>query len=68
MATETTTEESRIIDLEIRYTHQESLVQDLSEIIRVQQETISRLEGEVKRITKILEGMNAPNHERPPHY
>ena len=68
MATKPKTAESRIIDLEIRYTHQESLVQDLSEIIRVQQDTIGRLEAEVKRITKIIEGMNAPNHERPPHY
>ena len=68
MTTKTKPDEARLIDLEIRYTHQESVVQDLSDIVRSQQEAISRLEREVKRITEIIEGMNAPNHERPPHY
>ena len=43
MTTHTKPEEARIIDLEIRYTHQESLVQDLSEIVRTQQDAIGRL-------------------------
>ena len=68
MTTHTKPEEARIIDLEIRYTHQESLVQDLSEIVRTQQDAIGRLEREVKRLTEIMEGLNSPNHEPPPHY
>ena len=68
MTTKTRPDEARLIDLEIRYTHQESVVQDLSDIVRSQQEELSRLKSEVKRMTEIIEGMNAPNHERPPHY
>ncbi len=58
----------RLTDLEIRYTHQEAIIQDLSEIIRKQQESIDRLKVDVKRMTEILDGMDTSAHERPPHY
>lgn len=35
--------EARIVDLEIRYTHQEELVQTLDELVRAQQDELDRL-------------------------
>ena len=68
MTVKNESDDNRLIDLEIRYTHQEAVVQDLSEIIRKQQVSIDQLKLDVKRMTAILEGMEASNHERPPHY
>lgn len=61
--------ESRIIDLEIKFTHQEDLLEELNKIVTKQQFTIDKL---VKEITDLklaaLNGEGEITNERPPHY
>lgn len=44
--------EARIVELEIRYTHQEALVETLSDLVRAQHDAIERL----RRALGALEG------------
>lgn len=62
--------EARVIDLEVRYSHLEDLVEQLSEIVRTQQAQIERLNGAVKQMYGQIEALSAEPtpHERPPHY
>lgn len=62
--------EKRLIDLEIRYTHLERQVQDLSEVVFRQQRTIDGLEREVRELLRRLvpDDDGLPPHEKPPHY
>ena len=60
--------EDRITDLEIRYTHQEELVEALNGIIREQQETIDLLKKEVTRLLEQQHGRETHINEPPPHY
>ena len=69
--------EERIIDLEIRLTHQEATVQTLNDVIVQQQRTIDRLMLDVETLRRQLRSLGAqigaplarPEDEPPPpHY
>jgi uncharacterized coiled-coil protein SlyX len=59
--------ESRLVALEIRYTHLEREVHELSQVVFLQQKTIDRLSAEVALLRNNASGTTAPS-ERPPHY
>jgi uncharacterized coiled-coil protein SlyX len=59
--------ESRIVELEIRYTHLEQQVRELSELVFRQDQLIEALRAKVAA----LEGATEPratDAEKPPHY
>jgi SlyX protein len=65
--------EERIIRLEERYTHQQALLQDLSDVLFAQQKTIDQLRAEVDYLKQRLQAfepgmVDANANERPPHY
>jgi SlyX protein len=64
--------EQRIAELELRFTEQQELVQQLSEVIYAQQKTVDLLTAELRTLRKKLEGepgvVDAKDNERPPHY
>ena len=64
--------ESRLIDLEIRLTHQEAALQELNECIVAQQKTIDQLASQVRTLQQQLHaatGATASGDEAPPpHY
>lgn len=61
--------EKRLIDLEIRYTHLERQVADLSDVVFEQRQAIERLERQLLELRRLLPGEEeAPPHEKPPHY
>ena len=64
--------EARLMELEIRYTEQQQLVQDLSDVVYAQQKTIDLLLAELGLLKKKLEGepglVDAQAQEKPPHY
>lgn len=67
-------EDARLIDLEIRFTHQEATLQSLNEVIADQQRQIMQLNREVEILKRQLRDMSpsdiaAPRDEPPPpHY
>jgi len=61
--------EERLIALEVRYTHLERQVDELSQEVFEQQKVIDRLIKEVTVLRKSLSGVKAgPGDEPPPHY
>ena len=66
--------EDRIVDIEIKLTRQEDLVDVLNKIVYEQQKKIDELESLcialVGRLKEIASGGNEQGaaHERPPHY
>lgn len=66
--------EERIINLEIKYSHQEAFIEELNKIITDQQKAIERLEKAVldlKRNINSLGGVDATrplSEDKPPHY
>ena len=68
MTRDTVQERERMIDLEIRYTHQAAMLDELSDIVRDQADQLATLKREVQRLTAVLEALDAPQHEPPPHY
>jgi SlyX protein len=66
--------EQRIIELEIKVSHQEVLIEELNQVIYEQQKTTDKLEASVARLVKKLQELLAANeesqlpHEKPPHY
>ena len=65
--------EERIIQLEERYTHQQALLQDLSDVVFEQQKAIDQLKAEVTYLKQRLQAfepglVDANANERPPHY
>lgn len=65
--------EDRIVDIEIKLTRQEDLVDALNKIVYEQQKKIAELESLclalAGRLKEIVSGGNeAAAHERPPHY
>jgi SlyX protein len=61
--------DNRLIDLEIRYTHLESQIQELSQVVFAQQRAIDTLSKELVELRSRLEGSgDAVPIERPPHY
>jgi uncharacterized coiled-coil protein SlyX len=61
--------ETRFTELEIRYSHLERQVADLSDVVFAQQKTIEGLERELARIRVRLRELGDPVvDEKPPHY
>ena len=64
--------EKRIIDLEIRYTEQAALLDELNSELYCANETIGVLTSRVVRLEKmvmdILNQEELPPNEKPPHY
>ncbi len=65
-------DEKRIAELEIRYMHQQELLQELSGVLYEQQKVIDQLRAEMDRLKQKLEAepglVDARQDERPPHY
>ena len=61
--------ESRLVDLEIRYTHLERQVAELSEVVFAQQRTIDDLLRRLTSTKAEIAELSAPvANEKPPHY
>jgi len=60
--------EERITELEIRYTHQTSVIDTLSELVRDQQSAIDALRASLEHMKQSMPGEEPPPHEAPPHY
>ena len=64
--------EPRIIELEAKFTLQEQLVAELSEVIWKQQQQLDRLEKTVLALEQKVGGdpglVDANQNEKPPHY
>jgi SlyX protein len=65
-------DESRIVELELRYMQQQELLQELSEVLYAQGRELEGLRVEVALMKKKLEGepglVDARQQEKPPHY
>lgn len=67
-------DESRIVNLEIKVSHQDEVIEELHQVIYQQQKTIDKLEtllsGLTKRLQDVLGNEDAEirGHEKPPHY
>jgi uncharacterized coiled-coil protein SlyX len=59
--------EKRLTELEIRFTHQEVLIDELSELIRSQQSQIDYLVRSAKQLAARVE-LTTDEAEKPPHY
>ena len=44
--------EERIVDLEMRFMHQQSIIQELNEVVIAQQKSIDELKEEVDRLKR----------------
>ena len=65
--------ESHIIDLQIRYTHQDDTIKALDEVIQLQQKEIDRLKYELESVKEQIKSQDIGESsslisERPPHY
>ena len=64
--------EERIIELELRFTEQESLLQELSSVIFAQQRELEALRAQVVNLEKKLQAepglVDASDKDPPPHY
>jgi SlyX protein len=65
-------DDSRFIELELRYMQQAELLQQLSDVLYAQQQALDALKAEVDLLKRKLEGdpglVDAKQQERPPHY
>ncbi len=65
-------DESRIVELELRYMQQQELLQQLSDALYTQQRELDALRAEVGQLKKKLQDepglVDARQHEKPPHY
>ncbi len=64
------TDDQRLIEIEIKVSHQDVLLEELHNVIYRQQETIDALELKVKKLLQRAgeEFGEAPVSEKPPHY
>ncbi len=61
--------ESRLVDLEVRYTHLERQVAELSEVVFEQQRTIDALLRQLSSTKAEIAQLSDPmTNEKPPHY
>ena len=66
--------DERLINLEFKIAHQEKQLEDFSDVLYKQQQTIDNLEillqGITKRLQDVLghEESDIRGHEKPPHY
>lgn len=63
----------RFVDIEMKLSHQEYLIEELNQVVRSQQEALDQLEKLVKRMgDRLREGGGepqvGPGNEKPPHY
>jgi len=65
-------DESRVMELELRYMQQAELLQQLSDVLYTQQKSLDALKAEVELLKSKLAGepglVDAKQLERPPHY
>lgn len=67
-------DERRLIDIEVKLSHQEQALSELNEVLTDQQQQLSRLEGLYRDLFAKMEALSqavpekAPQDERPPHY
>ena len=67
-------DENRLIDIETKLAHQESVVDELNRVLTDQQSRISQLEDVCRRLLERLRSLDeggtsgAVDDERPPHY
>jgi SlyX protein len=67
-------DESRLVNLEIKISHQDQVIEDLHQVIYEQQKAIEKLEVTLNGLTKRLqealneEGSEIRGNEKPPHY
>ena len=61
--------ESRLVDLEVRYTHLERQVAELSDVVFAQQRAIDSLLRELSSTKSEIAQLSEPaSNEKPPHY
>jgi SlyX protein len=66
--------ESRIAELEMKFMHQESTIEELNEVVVGQQKTLDRLTREVELLKQRLKEVRSPivrepsEEPPPPHY
>jgi uncharacterized coiled-coil protein SlyX len=61
--------ESRLVDLEVRYTHLERQVAELSDVVFAQQRAIDSLLRQLSSTkADIAQLSDPPANEKPPHY
>jgi uncharacterized coiled-coil protein SlyX len=61
--------ESRLVDLEVRYTHLERQVAELSDVVFAQQRAIDSLLRQLSSTKADLAQLSEPlTNEKPPHY
>jgi SlyX protein len=66
--------EERLINLEVKFSHQDEFILQLNKIVTEQQERIERLEKEILEFRRIIEAMDGGNdalsleNSKPPHY
>lgn len=66
--------DERIINLEIRFAHQDDFLEKLNHVVILQQQTIERLEKEVLDLKRNVNSSNGADSNRtladdkPPHY
>ncbi len=64
--------EQRLIELEIKISHQEIAIEELQQTVFDQSMTIEKLEKSLKNLTERVDGSIAkeigPGNEKPPHY
>jgi uncharacterized coiled-coil protein SlyX len=66
-------DDSRLTEVEVRYSYLERLVEDLSHVLHEQQRTIDTLSTRLMRVESLIaEAMTNSQdqlpHEKPPHY
>ncbi|MCK6531671.1 MAG: SlyX family protein [Polyangiaceae bacterium] len=66
--------EARVVELEVRFTHQDRALSEMSDVVYRQQQLIDQLERRVKALEKRLADIGEPSTPRditddvPPHY
>jgi SlyX protein len=64
--------ETRLNELELKFTEQQALLQELSDVVYQQQQLLDLLKSEVQVLQKKLHAepglVDAQDRERPPHY
>lgn len=62
--------EERFVDLEIRISHQEVMIDELNKMVYQQQVKIDKLESVLKEVAKRIIELESDRtiNERPPHY
>ncbi|MEP6862007.1 MAG: SlyX family protein [Deltaproteobacteria bacterium] len=67
----TTTDDDRVMDLEIKLAYQDKLIRELDALVRTFGEKLDETAREVKELKQSLkspEGPTGPANEQPPHY